>query len=154
VRYSGYNGKTTILRSAGREPGILRVPSVAELELYFSTAAGVRYDPKVHWCGIFQTYLLKKAGVNCHWDQAIVDDSGGTDLEISTGDAAKKGPAIGDIVRINHHQHHFTVAQPAERGLLFNIEGNWTRKSTDRGELGGLSKNIVEDICIRYRVVG
>src|SRR4051794_40494605 len=69
----------------GRAAGILRVPSKGELDAYFKDSlAGGGYDPSSHWCGIFATYLLRRAGVRCHWvmSKGIADDSDGVDLEI------------------------------------------------------------------------
>lgn len=135
--------------------GIIRRPSKEELNKYFIAATGTPYDKTVHWCGIFQVYLLKKAGVACGWNREIVDESGGKDLEIVKGDDAKKGLAFGDIVRVQHNQHHLMVLEPAQKGFIRSIEGNaggiedpmiaahWT-----------LNKhNVVEEIQYRYRVI-
>lgn len=100
-------------------PGKLRHPSYAELDNYFKTAGwkeGFTYYNKknTHWRGIFQTYLLKQAGIACHWNREIVDDSGGEDLEITTGKEAQTGLAVGDIVKVSYGQHHFLVIEPVK----------------------------------------
>lgn len=157
-------GKTIQLKGLGQNVGVLRRPSVEELNKYFAAAGMGRYDPKVHWCGLFQVYLLKQAGVNCHWAREIVDDSGGADLEIVRGDAARNDLQMLDIVRIHREEHHFTVLQPATGGFLGNFEGNAGGIKPDKfGQVNPLiacnwaanmTKNVVEDVYVRYRIIG
>ena len=109
-----------------------------------------------HQCGIFQTYLLTQADVACHWNREIVDDSGGKDLEITTGKEAQTGLTIGDIVKVSYGQHHFTVIDPVERGFIRSFEGNAGGLSYRRlaaNWMGNMGLNVVEDIQYRYRVV-
>ncbi|MCI0640938.1 MAG: hypothetical protein L0Y72_27010 [Gemmataceae bacterium] len=151
-----YHGKTQSVPAKGGIPGILRIPSVEELKKYFKTAGAGDYDKKVHWCGIFQTYLLIKAGVACHWKYEIVDDSNGKDLEILKGPAAQKGLAIGDIVRIHHHEHHFMVFDPVASGFVRSFEGNAQGPeypTLAANWMGNMKHNVVSDIYMRYRVL-
>ena len=155
--YEVYHGKTSSGGPKGTIPGTIRQPSKTELDKYFQAGGAAGYDPKVHWCGVFQTYLLKCAGVNCHWDGKIVDDSGGRDLQIVEGKEARKGLALGDIVRINHDEHHFMVLEPAARGFLKSVEGNaggLEHPLVAAFWMGNAKHNVVEDIYLRYRVIG
>lgn len=122
--YEVYHGGTTVWEKQGSIPGHTRVPSKEELNNYFKAGGAAGYDKRVHWCGIFQVYLFKKAGVACHWDRAIVDDSSGKDLEIVSGAEAKKGLAVGDIIRVSWAQHHFMVLDPVEKEYIRSVEGN------------------------------
>lgn len=155
--YEVYHGKTSTGGAKGQIPGTIRIPLPAELDKYFKAGGAAGYDPTVHWCGLFQVYLLKNAGVACSWNGEIVDDSGGKDLEIVRGDDAKKGLAVGDIVRIHHNEHHFMVLEPVEKGSIKSLEGN----AGGLGDpllasywMGNAKTNLVADIYIRYRVVG
>ena len=155
--YELYNGETKFIETPRHATGILRRPTTAELKNYFAVAGVGAYDPRVHWCGIFQVYLLRKAGVACSWNRQIVDDSGGKDLEIVTGLDARKDLAIGDIVKIHRHEHHFMVAQPATKGFLHNIEGNAGGPESPliAANWGAnMFKNVVEDVYARYRIIG
>jgi hypothetical protein len=148
----------TVSGPKGSVPGTLRVPSEDEMKNYFNTAGAAGYDlKKTHWCGIFQTYLLVKAGVACHWGREIVDDSGGRDLEIVKGSEAQKGLAVGDIVRIHRQEHHFMVIDPVVKGSIRSFEGNaggLKHRLLAANWMGNMAHNVVEDIYIRYRVIG
>ncbi len=152
-------GKTKPVPVAGPKgsiPGILRIPSKEELNNYFRTAGAGGYVKTVHWCGIFQTYLLINAGVACHWHYEIVDDSGGKDLEIVRGKDAQQGLAIGDIVRIHHNEHHFMVLEPVTKGYIRSFEGNAggpEQPLLAAYWMANARHNVVEDVYIRYRVV-
>jgi hypothetical protein len=137
-------------------PGCTRVPSKDELDKYFRAADVPGYDKRVHWCGIFQVYLLKQAGVACHWDRAIVDDSNGKDLEIVSGEEAKRGLQAGDILRVGWAQHHFMALQPVEKGSIPCVEGNaggLDHPTLAANWMGNALHNVVADIQYRYRVV-
>jgi hypothetical protein len=142
----------------GNTPGITRVPSEAELDNYFRAGGAAGYDKRFHWCGLYQTYLLKKVGVACKWviGKGIEDESGGKDLQIVSGEEAKKGLAFGDIVRVKHNEHHFMVLEPVERGYIPGIEGNAGGKDNPliaAWWMGNALHNVVEQIQWRYRVV-
>ncbi len=147
---------TTEWKQGGKTPGYTRVPSKAELDKYFRAADVPGYDKTVHWCGIFQVYLLKQAGVACHWNREIVDDSGGMDLEIVSGEDAKKGIQAGDIFKVSWAQHHFMALEPAEKGSITCIEGNaggLAHPTLAARWMGNASNNTVGNIQYRYRVV-
>lgn len=150
-------GKTTEYKyPEGTIPGYTRVPSKEELDNYFKAGGAPGYDPSVHWCGIFQVYLLKKAGVLCHWDQAILNDIYDEDLEIVSGEAAKTGLQVGDIVRVRQNQHHLMVLDPVSKGFIRGIEGNAGGLKYPMlaiNYMGNANSNIVEEIEWRYRVV-
>jgi hypothetical protein len=155
ANYEAYHGK---VQTAGRrsDPGFLRVPSKEELKNYMIAGGASGYDPTVHWCGIFQTYLLLKAGVACHWDRAIVDDSGGRELEVVSGTEAQKGLQCGDIVRVSHAQHHLMVLEPVTKGFIRSIEGNaggLDHPLIAAYWMGNARHNTVETIQFRYRVI-
>lgn len=140
----------------GGTPGYTRVPSKEELDKYFRAADVQGYNKSVHWCGIFQVYLLKQAGVACHWDREIVDDSGGNDLEIVTGEDAKKGLAAGDIIKVSWALHHFMILEPVEKGSITCIEGNaggLDHPTLASRWMGNALHNTVGNIQYRYRVI-
>ena|GEM_PF-1197527 len=152
-----YHGGTTEWKQNGSIPGHTRVPSKEELDKYFKAGGVAGYDKNVHWCGIFQTYLLQKSGIACHWAREIVDDSGGKDLEIVSGEAAKKGLAVGDIVKVSHAQHHFMVLDAVTSGYIRSIEGNaggLKYPLLAANWMGNAKHNVVADIQYRYRVIG
>lgn len=147
---------TTEWKQGGKTPGYTRVPSKEELDKYFRAADVPGYDPSVHWCGIFQVHLLKQAGVACHWNREIVDDSGGADLEIVSGEDAKKDLLAGDIIKVSWAQHHFMILEPVEKGSIPSIEGNaggLKYPTLAARWMGNASNNTVENIQYRYRVV-
>lgn len=137
-------------------PGFVRVPSREDLDKYFRAAGVTGYVKNIHWCGIFQTYLLQNSGVACSWNREIVDESGGTDLEIVSGDAAKKDLAVGDVIKVSHAQHHFMVLQPVSKGYIPSIEGNaggLANPLLASNWMGNALNNVVEQIQFRYRVI-
>jgi len=150
-----YHGGTQ--ETKGNIPGHIRVPSKEELNKYFKAGGVSGYNKTTHWCGIFQVYLLKSAGVACHWEREIVDDSGGKDLEIVSGEAAKKGLAVGDIVKVSHAQHHFMILEAVTKGYIRSIEGNaggLEHPLLAANWMGNAKHNVVENIQFRYRVIG
>lgn len=149
-------GKTTEYKYPnGTIPGYTRAPSKDELNKYFM-AAGSGYDPAVHWCGIFQVYLLQKAGIACRWDRAIVNELYYDDLEIVSGEAAQTGLQIGDIVRVKQNQHHLMVLDPVSKGFMRGVEGNaggLQHPTLAINWFGNVKSNVVEEIQHRYRVI-
>jgi hypothetical protein len=152
-----YHGKMTEYKYPnGTIPGYTREPSKTELNAYFQAGGAAGYSPTVHWCGIFQVYLLKKAGVLCHWDREILNDLYEEDLEITSGEAAKSGLLVGDIVRVQRNQHHLMVLDPASKGFIRGIEGNAGGLKYPMlaiNYMGNAKSNIVEEIQFRYRIV-
>jgi hypothetical protein len=152
-----YHGKTTEYKyPGGTIPGFTRVPSKDELNAYFTAGGAAGYDPSIHWCGIFQVYLLKKAGVLCRWDRAILNDIYDEDLEITSGPAAQTGLQVGDIVRVRQNQHHLMVLDPVSKGFIRGIEGNaggLKYPTLAINWMGNAKSNIVEEIEWRYRIV-
>jgi len=150
-------GKTTEYKYPnGSIPGYTRVPSSEELNKYFQAADVAQYDPAVHWCGIFQVYLLQKAGVTCQWDRAIANKLYYDDLEIVSGEQAKTGLQIGDIVRVKHNEHHLMVLDPVSKGFIRGVEGNaggLQYPTLAMNWFGNAKSNIVEEIQHRYRVI-
>jgi hypothetical protein len=153
-----FKPEATTFKGQDNVPGWTRVPSKSELDNYFKTSlAGPAFDPTVHWCGIFATYLLKKAGVRCHWamGDGITDDSNGQDLETTDSPNAQKDLQIGDVVVREPQHHHIIVLEPVDAGTIRCVEGN----------AGGVGKpllamhwaanmrnNTVGNIVKRYRI--
>lgn len=150
-------GKTTEYKyPAGTIPGFTRPPSKEELNGYFKAAGAGGYDPTVHWCGIFQVYLLKKANVTCYWQQAICQTIYDEDLEIVSGKEAQTGLQVGDIVRVERNQHHLMVLEPVSKGFIRGIEGNaggLKHPLVAMNWMGNTGSNVVEQIQWRYRIV-
>ena len=99
---------------------------------------------------------MKKAGVLCHWDRAILNDLYDEDLEIVSGEAAKTGLQVGDIVRVRQNQHHLMVLDPASKGFIRGVEGNaggLRYPTLAINWMGNAKSNIVEEIEWRYRVI-
>ena len=146
------------MKTSKNAPGFTRTPSKPELDAYFKVGGAAGYDDRYHWCGLYQTYLLQQAGVACEWivGSGIKDLSGGRDLAITSGDAARQGLAFGDVVRVRHHEHHLMVLEPVAKGYIPSIEGN----AGGRGNpliaafwQGNAVHNTVAEIQWRYRVV-
>ena len=140
----------------GSIPGYTRTPSKEELNKYFQAAGVAKYDPTVHWCGIFQVYLLQKVGISCHWDRAIVNDLYYDDLEIVSGKDAQTNLQIGDIVRVQRNQHHLMVLDPVSKGFIRGVEGNaggLQYPTLAINWFGNAKSNVVEEIQHRYRIV-
>jgi hypothetical protein len=152
-----YHGKTTEYKyPGGTVPGFTRVPSKEELNGYFKAGGAAGYDPTVHWCGIFQVYLMQKAGVLCHWDRAIVNNLYDEDLEIVSGADAQTGLRVGDVVRVKKNQHHLLVLDAVSRGFIRGIEGNAGGLKYPMlaiNYMGNAASNVVEEIQFRYRIV-
>ena len=150
-------GTTTEYKSAnGSVPGYTRTPSKDELNKYFQAAGVAGYDPAIHWCGIFQVYLLKKAGISCHWDREIANDLYYDDLEIVSGKEAQTGLQAGDIVRVQKNQHHLMVLEPVSKGFVRGVEGNaggLKYPTLAINWVGNANSNVVEEIQFRYRIV-
>jgi hypothetical protein len=146
------------LESYGNSPGITRKPTKAELDRYFIAGGAPGYDKRYHWCGLYQVFLLKKAGVACRWQigGGIEDASGGADLQIVSGAEAQKDLAFGDIVRVKHHEHHLMVLEPVEKGYIPGIEGNAGGRDNPKIAARWMANalhNVVEQIQFRYRVI-
>ena len=140
----------------GTIPGYTRTPSNDELNNYFQAAGVAKYDPAVHWCGIFQVYLLQKAGVARQWDRAIVNELYYDDLEIVSGKEAQTGLEIGDIVRVRQNQHHLMILDPVSKGFMRGVEGNaggLRYPTLAINWFGNAKSNVVEEIQHRYRII-
>jgi len=155
-----YRGEMLFADGKGYSSGILRIPSKTELNNYFIEAGLLGgYDPKAHWCGIFQTYLLKKAGIQCHWviSKGIkIEDVSKQEIEESSGPAAMKDLAPGDIVVVKHHGHHIMVLEPTKSGSIKCIEGNArgiTSPTLGAYYTGNNLHNVVQEIQRRYRIL-
>ena len=122
-----FKPEATTFSGQDKAPGWTRIPTKSELDNYFRTSlAGPAFDSTAHWCGIFATYLLKKAGVRCHWVMCdgITDDSNGVDLETASGPDAQKDLKIGDVVVREPEHHHIIVLEPVTAGAIRCVEGN------------------------------
>jgi len=150
----------TTFKGIGNEPGWIRRPTKEELDKYFrESEAGPAFDPTVHWCGIFATYLLKKAGVRCHWVRSvgITNDEGASDLETANPPEAQLDLRIGDVLIREPEHHHIIVLEPVSVGAIRCVEGN-------AGGLGNpllamnwgggknLTYNSVDRVVKRYRI--
>ena len=85
-----------------------------------------------------------------------MNDRGGTDLQIVSGEEARKDLAFGDIVRVKHNEHHFMVLDPVEQGYIPGIEGNAGGKDYPKIAawwMANAAHNVVGEIQLRYRVV-
>jgi hypothetical protein len=153
-----YRGQMSEYKYPNSIPGYTRVPTKDELNAYFRAGGVAGYAPTVHWCGIFQVYLLQKAGVLCRWAYSeicnnLYDDPG---LEITTGKDAQSGLQIGDVVKVRPDQHHLMVLDPVSKGFIRGVEGNAGGLKYPMlaiNYMGNSDKNVVEEIQYRYRIV-
>ena len=152
-------GKTTEYKYPnGTIPGYTRRPSNEELDKYFKAGGVAGYSPTVHWCGIFQVYLMQKAGVLCRWEYSqilnnLYDDPG---LEITSGREAQTGLQVGDVVKVRPAQHHLMVLDPVSKGFIRGVEGNAGGLENPLlaiNYMGNRDKNVVEEIQWRYRIL-
>jgi len=154
-----YRGQTAEYKYPnGTVPGYTRVPSKEELNAYFKAGGVAGYSPAVHWCGIFQVYLMQKAGVLCRWanyeiSNNVYDDPG---LEITTSKEAQQGLQTGDVVKVRLNQHHLMVLDPVSKGFIRGIEGNaggLERPLLAINYRGNSDSNVVEEIQYRFRII-
>ena len=153
-----YRGQTAEYKYRNSIPGYTRVPTKEELNAYFIAGGAAGYDPAVHWCGIFQVYMMQKAGVFCRWAYGeilnnVYDDPG---LEITTDKVAQTGLQIGDVVKVQKNQHHLMVLDPVSKGFIRGIEGNAGGLKYPMlaiNWMGNSGSNVVEEIQYRYRIV-
>jgi hypothetical protein len=141
------------------DSGFVRRPSSDELDNYCIGAGLRKYEPTGHWCGIFQTYLMKKAGINCHWviSKGIkIEAASKHEIQEDVMPAAGKDLALGDILIVQHNDHHIMVLEPTRSGYIPSIEGN--AKGINNPALGAFYTgnalhNVVSKIQKRYRIV-
>lgn len=139
-----------------------RRPSVNELNKYFIECNGPwkGYDPTTHWCGIFATYLLRKAGANVKWvmSRGIHNQTGD---ENSTGEIHTKyyegnnGIMVGDICVRGKGQHHFIIIGPPDESGVFEhcIEGNYGGVTNPLLHQGKRHKNNKNVVNYYYRIL-
>ena len=140
--------------------GYIRIPTKEELNNYF-VGAGLLggYDPTGHWCGIFQTYLLRKVGIQCHWviGRGIeIEAFSKAEIQEDVPPAAGKDLMLGDIVVVEHHGHHVMVLEPAASGTIQCIEGNAQGikyPAIGAYYTGNDPHNVVGKIRRRYRIL-
>ncbi len=134
--------------------GYTRKPSRAELDKYFKASGGFPqgFDKTVHWCGLFATYVLRKAGVGVVWQHGkIVDLSGGKDITLVSG---SKGIGPGDVaVRdMNTANHHFIVLAEPVKGAITSVDGNYGDIKNPMLFYGRHWKNSVSAVNFYYRI--
>lgn len=130
-----------------------RRPSLEELNRY-CTGCGDSYagfDNTLHWCGIFATYILRKAGVRVRWARKIVDDSGGQDIKIVWG---REGMGPGDVAVRDWRNvnHHFIVLDSPKSGVIWSVDGNHGGVGNPLLFCGRHGKNTVAAVDYYYRV--
>ena len=135
----------------GRRP--TRRPSSEDLHRYF-TQCGASYpgfDDTMAWCGIFATYILRKAGVKVRWARRIEDLSGGQQVKDIVG---HEGMGPGDVaVRGAAGQnHHFIVLETPKNGVIRSVDGNYGGVGNPVLFCGHHWKNTVSSVDHYYRI--
>lgn len=138
-----------------------RQPTQEELNAYFAGCGGPwkKADTTTSWCGIFATYLLRKAGAKVRWvmSRGIYNLTGN---ENSEGDmnvyyiSGNKGITIGDIAVRDKSNHHFIVLNPPDEEDIFEcVEGNYGGVGNPWLHQGKNDKNKVSRVNYYYRVI-
>src|SRR5262249_21372744 len=116
------------------------------------------FDPTSHWCGIFATCLLNRAGVRCHWVMCdgIFNDLYEDDLEIvKTAAEAKNGIRYGDVLIREPNHHHIIVLEPVTAGVIPCIEGNAMGVGSPLIAMNSalnMANNSVGNVVARFRI--
>lgn len=118
-----------------------RRPTMDELNKYFIECDSIwnGYNSTTHWCGIFATYLLRKAGAKVRWvwrrgiHNLTGADNPEGDMNVRMYFSKKQGDSyvnninVGDICVRGDGQHHFIVLEPPDEHGTFGhcVEGNY-----------------------------
>ncbi len=138
-----------------------RRPSIEELNKYFIGCDSVwkGYDANTHWCGIFATYLLRKAGAKVRWVMALgihnlVGRENPEGYMHTTFHKGNTGIGVGDICVRGRGRHHFIVFGPPDEHGNFErcIEGNYGGIENPLLHDGKRWKNNVNNVDCFYRV--
>lgn len=95
------------------------------------------YDSKkgIHWCGIFATWMLKRAGLQATWTTNGLTASASKISKISVSTpGARQGISAGDICVHGSNQHHFIVIGEVGSRKLLTVEGNVRNQEVLRRE--------------------
>lgn len=138
-----------------------RRPSADELNKYFVGCDGIwrGYDPNTHWCGIFVTYLLRKAGAQVRWiyRRGIHNVTGYENIEGYMSVwlyGGNKNISPGDICVRGDGEHHFIVISPPDKHGTFEhcVEGNFGGLGNPQLHQGKWWKDRVKDVKYYYRI--
>lgn len=151
-----------------------RRPSNDELNNYFIESGWKEgYNTTTHWCGIFATYLLRKAGAKVHWVKgrgihnlvgaenpegktSIIGPYFGRKREIKATKQIVYDNTImvGDICVRGVGQHHFIVLCPPDEHGTFEhcVEGNYGGLDFPLLHQGKRAKNNKWHVHTYYRV--
>jgi len=137
--------------------GYTREPSLAEMDKFFKGSGGFPEgysgNHKVHWCGVFATYILRKVCTGVAWQRGkLVDLSGGKNLQIVRNNVGMKA---GDVaVRDTANQnHHFIVLGEPTGGQITSVDGNYGNIQLRRLFYGNHWKNKVSAVEGYYRLI-
>lgn len=137
-----------------------RQPTRSELDKYFSECGGIwkKADTTTSWCGIFATYLLRKAGAKVLWSigYGIHNQTGNENPE---GEIfvqyvkGNQGITLGDIAVRGSGNHHFiVVGSPDSNGVFDCVEGNYGGIGDPWLHYGKNYKNNISAVKHYYRV--
>jgi len=136
-----------------------RYVSQTELNQYFSECGGIwkQADRTTSWCGIFATYLLRKAGAQVKWEVARGIFNHPTDIYEPTNFIQRingnAGLSVGDIAVRGKSNHHFIVLDPPDAAGNINcIEGNYGGVTSPELHQGPRVKNNLSGVYMYYKV--
>ncbi len=158
-----------ILANQEMKGAIERTPTTEELNKYFRECNGgySGYDQSIHWCGIFCTYLLRKAGANVKWvpskgmDNVTGKENPDGKLYITRYFGTKIGKnryknnvMVGDICVRGIGQHHFIALGPTDEIGAFGhtVEGNYGGLANPRLHQGRRVENSKHVVHTYYRI--
>jgi hypothetical protein len=126
-------------------------PTKSELNNYFiESGANSKGNDGRPWCGIWATFILRKAGMNVKWGPlnkhgwGIVDLSGGF-ITLRGGSA---GIRPGDVAVIPALNHHFFIEDVVEEyDYLQTLDGN-----QEYGSIRRRYDRSLSDLQFYYRI--
>jgi hypothetical protein len=155
-----------VLADACAVPPAWTPANVAALEtpgtwLNVNGAGGTTDSQKaIHWCGIFATYVLRRAGVPVKWHSGLVIEPSGPKsvwlrkyrrwIEKFDDDAFE----VGDVAAIPKANHHFVIVDVSNPATLGCVAGNGSyqrieRQTHDRSSVNCLYKVLFDPLGSR-----
>jgi hypothetical protein len=125
---------------------VKRKPTPDDLKRYFTGCGGpwTAFDNNTSWCGIFATYVLRRANLHVSWRM-------GHGIDGMTRVDGNEGLSIGDVaVRGAANNHHFIVLDDTPSGIIDAVEGNYGGVGNPWLHHGHNPKNNLSSVIYYY----
>ena len=114
----------------------------------------------IHWCGIFATYVLRRAGMPVKWQSGVGIEPSGAEskmvrkyrrwIEKFDDDAFE----VGDVAAIPRANHHFVIVDVSHATQLGTVAGNGNyqrieRQTHERKDVNCLYKIVFDPLSSR-----